>query len=145
MHGSNPIALAGGEGKKRSRGRHTTWPLDPGNSPNQLSSTVEAACRIIRSDDSDSSNFGRYPGQELNLLRQERLFPTEQGIDSLDKKLNERMVIWHTPVDQYHYKKSLLLDKVNRNSYITNTLYVRVWTVECTPTAGAGLSAEEQK
>lgn len=106
---------------------------------------MEAACRIIRSDDSDSSNFGRYPGQELNLLRQERLFPTEQGIDSLDKKLNERMVIWHTPVDQYHYKKSLLLDKVNRNSYITNTLYVRVWTVECTPTAGAGLSAEEQK
>lgn len=44
------------------------------------------------------------------------------------------MVIWHTPVDQYHYyKKSLLLlDKVNRNSYITNTLYVRVcglWSV----------------
>jgi hypothetical protein len=31
------------------------------------------------------------------------------------QKLNERMVIWHTPVDQYHYKKSLLLDKVIRN------------------------------
>lgn len=125
MHGSNPIALAGGEGKKkkRSRGRHTTWPLDPETLRissaarwKQLAGSFGQMTRIHRIEvpsSEDTQVTFIYAGVKPPSPRTP--FSYGAGHRLSRQKLNERMVIWHTPVDQYHYKKSLLLDKVIRN------------------------------
>lgn len=121
---SNPIALAGGEGKKKEAavvtppGRWTPETLRISSAARwkQLAGSFGQMTRIHRIEvpsSEDTQVTFIYAGVKPPSPRTP--FSYGAGHRLSRQKLNERMVIWHTPVDQYHYKKSLLLDKVIRN------------------------------